>query len=74
MGIANNISEIRQKTCFIKAEADLTKYCNSLKKVETLIKQLLIELNEAMEALNLEMIMPDEIPGIIAANIGKFFG
>ncbi len=70
--IANNISELHQNICFTKAESELTKYCNSLKKIGTLIQQILGEWNGTIEALNLGIITAEEIPGIVASIIGKF--
>ena len=70
MNIADNISEIRRKVCFTKVESELTKYCLSLKKVETKVKHLLGEWNGTMEGLTLEMTMPEEVSGVIASNIG----
>ncbi len=70
--IINSTSEIRRKVCFTNAQAELTKYCNGLNKLESSAKELIGEFNRTMEGLNLEMTMVDEVPDIISASIGSF--
>lgn len=72
MSIANNVSEVRRKMCFIKAQTELTKYCNSLKKVEDRAKEIVSEFNGTLENLNLEMTMVEEVPSIISSTIGNY--
>lgn len=70
--IINSASEIRRKMCFTNAQVDLTKYCNSLKKVESEAKELISEFNGTMGDLNLEMTTVEEVPSIISNNISDF--
>ncbi len=70
--IINSTSEIRRKVCFTNAQAELTKYCNSLKKVESRAKELISGFNGTMEGLDLEMTMVEEVHSIISNGVSDF--
>ncbi len=71
--IINNASEIRRQSCFTDVQDELTKYCNSLHKLELKAKELVSEFNGTIEALNMGFIMAEEVPAITFDNISNFF-